>query len=310
MAGEKKYRNGRLTATDRITILYIVFTTFLLLAGIGRLEHVGPHFLMRAMMIAFIGVIIFLEQEYEGGWTRMLHAMYPLLFLGYFFPETDYLNDLFMEVLDPAIIRMELAVFGSMPSMTFSVCCPQPWFSEMMHAGYFSFYLIILFYAVYYFVKRPELFSQRMFGFFFAFYVFYLIFDLFPSSGPQYFFTPPANEVPQGYVITDLMNRILAVGDRPTGAFPSSHIGMTWLIMYFFFRDARRLFYLWLLPALILTFATVYIKAHYAVDVIGGFLMVPLLVWVGNKVWLLVRREEIVTEKKSVPESPVAPPLI
>jgi membrane-associated phospholipid phosphatase len=310
MAGEKKYRNGRLTATDKITLLYIIITSFLLIAGISRLEHPGPHFLMRAMMVAFIGIILFLEQEYEGKWTRMLHALYPLLFLGYFFPETDYLNDLFLDVLDPAIIRMEMAVFGFMPSLAFSDCCPQPWFSEMMHAGYFSFYLIILFFAVYYFVKRPELFPRRMFGFFFAFYVFYLIFDLFPSAGPQYFFSPPANAVPPGYFITDLMNRILLFGDRPTGAFPSSHIGMTWLIMYFFFRDARRLFYLWLLPALILTFATVYIKAHYAVDVIGGFLMVPLLVWTGNKVWLLVRRQEIVAEKESVPESPVVPPMI
>jgi membrane-associated phospholipid phosphatase len=310
MTASRRYKNGRLTATDRITILYIVFTTLLLLAGIGRLEHSGPHFLMRAMMVAFIGIIIFLEQEYEGRWTRILHAMYPLLFLAYFFPETDYLNDLFMDVLDPAIIRLEMALFGSMPSMTFSACCPQPWFSEMMHAGYFSFYLIILFFAVYYFVKRPELFPRRMFGFFFAFYVFYLIFALFPSAGPQYFFAPPANEVPQGYLITDLMNRILLFGDRPTGAFPSSHIGMTWLIMYFFFRDRRRLFYYWLLPALILTLATVYIKAHYAVDVLGGFLMVPLLVWTGERAWQLLRREEIVSGDAGVADSPAVPPVI
>jgi len=310
MAGYKKYRNGRLTATDKITLFYIISTAFLLIAGIGRLDHPASHFMMRAMMIAFIGVVLFLEQEYEGGWTRALHAFYPLLFLGYFFPETDYLNDLFFDTLDPAIIRLELALFGAMPSVSFSACCPWPWFSELMHAGYFSFYPVILFFAVYYFVKRPGLFQQRVFVFFFAFYLFYLIFDFFPSSGPQYFLPPPANEVPPGYYITGLMNRILAVGDRPTGAFPSSHIGMTWLIMYFFYRDSRRLFFFWLLPALVLTFATVYIKAHYAVDVLGGFLMVPVFVWGGQRVWLLLRRVETVTGEESVPETPVVPPVI
>jgi membrane-associated phospholipid phosphatase len=282
----------------------------MLLAGTGRLEHAGSHYLMRAMMIAFIGVIIYLEQEYKGRWTQALHALYPLLFLAYFFPETDYLNDLFLETLDPTIIRMELALFGFMPSMAFSACCPQPWFSEMMHAGYFSFYLIILFFAVYYYVKRPELFSQRMFVFFFAFYVFYLFFDLFPSAGPQYFFASPANEVPSGYFFTGLMNTILAAGDRPTGAFPSSHIGMTWLVMFFLYHDRRKLFYYWLIPALVLTFATVYIKAHYAVDVIGGFLIVPFFVWAGQKAYHLLRRHEIISEEETVPESPVVPPLI
>jgi len=311
MAGNRKYRNGRLTATDRITILYILLTTLLLVTGTGRLEHPAMHYLMRAVMIAFIGLVVYLEQEYEGRVTQALHALYPVLFLAYFFPETDYLNSLFMDTLDPAIIRLETGLFGFMPSVAFSACCPQPWVSEVMHAGYFSFYPIILFFAIYYYVKRPELFSRRMFVFFFAFYLFYLIFDFFPSSGPQYFLPPPANEVPPGYYITGLMNRILAVGDRPTGAFPSSHIGMTWLIMYFFYRDNRKLFYYWLLPAGVLTFATVYIKAHYAVDVLGGFLMVPFFVWAGRRAYQLMRREEVLPEKeKAVAGSSVAPPLI
>ena len=309
MAGYRKYTNGRLTGTDKLTLLYITLTTLLLLAGIGRLEQTGSHFLMRVVMIAFIGVVLYLEQEYEGRWAQALHALYPLLFLMYFFPETDYLNDLFMDVLDPAIIHLETAVFGFMPSVAFSACCPQPWVSEIMHTGYFSFYLIIFFFAVYYYVKRPDLFPQRVFLFFFSFYVFYLIFDLFPSEGPQYFLAGSVPEVPRGYFMTRLMNDILLAGDRPTGAFPSSHIGMTWLIMYFFFHDRRRLFYYWLAPAVVLTLATVYIRAHYAMDVLGGFVMVPLLIWTGQKAWQRFRRQAIVPAGETVPESPVAPPF-
>ena len=309
MHDQIKYLNGRLTATDKITLAYLLLTTLWLVAGTGRLEQTGSHYLMRVFMIVFIGMVLYLEHRYDNRWTRILHAFYPLLFLAYFFPETDYLNDLFMDPLDPALIRLELSVFGFMPSMVFSACCPQPWFSEIMHAGYFSFYCLILFFAVHYFMKRPELFRQRMFQFFFAFYVFYLIFDLFPSEGPQYFLAGTVPEVPRGYLITRMMNGILAVGDRPTGAFPSSHIGMTWLILYFFFRDHRRLFYYWLVPALVLTLSTVYIRAHYAVDVLGGFLILPLQIWAGKKVWQGVRERQAATAEEHVRESPLVPPL-
>ncbi len=308
MAANGKNHSPLLTATDRITLGYILFTTLLLLAGGGRLEHPGSHYLVRAGMITLVMAVAWLDKETESRWARFLHAFYPLLFLGYFFPETDYLNDLFQPSLDPAIIRLEMILFGTMPSLTFSSCCPWPWFSELMHTAYFSFYVIILFFALRYFFRHPRLFRYRMFQFFLAFYSFYVIFSFFPSEGPQYFLMPPDNVVPHGYVMTELMNRILEMGDRPTGAFPSSHIGMTWLIMYFFFRDDRRAFYGWLVPALLLTLATVYIKAHYAVDVLGGFMMVPLLAWLGQVLYPLLE-QETATGTELVAEPPVVPPV-
>ena len=78
------------------------------------------------------------------------------------------------------------------------------------------------------------------------------------------------------------MGKILEYGDRPTGAFPSSHIGMTWLVMYFFFKDNRKIFFIWLVPAVLLTFSTVYIRAHYAIDVLAGFAIVPFFLWAGR----------------------------
>ncbi len=299
-----------LSATDRVTLGYILLTTLLLVAGTSRLEQPASHYLVRAGMVTLILVVAYLDRETSSRWARFVHAFYPLLFLGYFFPETDYFNNLFFQAFDPQLIRLELALFGTMPSVAFSRCCPWPWFSEVMHAAYFSFYVIILFFMFRYYYRHHRLFAYRTFQFFTAFYLFYLIFSLFPSEGPQYYLMPPDNVVPHGYVMTELMNRILVLGDRPTGAFPSSHIGMTWLLMYFFYRDDRRAFYGWLLPALLLTLATVYIKAHYAVDVIGGFLMVPLLIWVGQTLYPLLASETSLPEGEVVPESPVVPPML
>ncbi len=295
---------------DRITLLYILLTSGLLIFGAGRYENTAEHYLVRIGMLILMGLIVRIEEIFPGRLFRILHQLYPLLFLSYFYPETYYLHSIFPEVLDPGIVRLEVALFGFLPSEAFNRCCPQAWFSELMHFGYFSFYLIILFFAVWYYVKAPFLAGKRIFTFLFSFFVFYLIFIFFPSEGPLYFLPASEGHVPEGYFFTGVMQKILLF-DRPTGAFPSSHIGMTWLMMYFFFSDNRKIFYGWLLPAVLLTFATVYIKAHYALDVIAGFLMVPLLVWSGSKVydWFFATYT-VPGEKPAVAETPRIPPFV
>ncbi len=285
MADNKHKFLFRFRPVDRITILYIFLTASLLLFGTGSYENVTGHYLVRAGMLLFIWMILRLEEEFPGRLTRTVHQLYPLLFLTYFFPETAYLGDLFSHHLDPGIVRAEISVLGFLPSEAFSRCCSQPWFSELMHFGYFSFYLIITFFVVYYYAKLPHLAGKEIFIFLFSFYTFYLIFIFFPSEGPQYYLPAGKESMPDGYLFTHIMQKILLYGDKPTGAFPSSHIGMTWLMMYFFFKDKRKVFYWWLIPAILLTFSTVYIKAHYALDVMAGFLTVPVFAWSGNKVY-------------------------
>jgi len=285
MAGNPSLKRSGLNLTDRITILYIFITAILLVAGTGTYQDAVSHYIVRAGMLLFILLMASIAEKYPGRLTNTLHYLYPLIFISYFFKETDYLNNLFMDDMDPVIISFEKSFFGFMPSEAFSKCCPQAWFSELMHLGYFSFYLLMLFFIVYYTIKLPSLAAKRIFMFYQSFYIFYLIFIFFPSAGPQYFLPSSETVVPGGYFFTDIMNKILFYGDGLTGAFPSSHVGMTWLMMYFLFRDSRKIFFLWLIPAILLTFSTVYIKAHYAVDVIAGFLIVPGLIVSGKAVF-------------------------
>ena len=62
-------------------------------------------------------------------------------------------------------------------------------------------------------------------------------------------------------------------GERPTAAFPSSHVGVSTILMLLVWQArARRLFF-WMLPIyVLLCLSTVYIMAHYAIDVLGGWL--------------------------------------
>ena len=64
-----------------------------------------------------------------------------------------------------------------------------------------------------------------------------------------------------------------AAGERPTAAFPSSHVGVTTILLLLAWHARNRKLLYTLLPFYVLMcFATVYIQAHYAVDVIGGWI--------------------------------------
>ena len=62
-------------------------------------------------------------------------------------------------------------------------------------------------------------------------------------------------------------------GERPTAAFPSSHVSicLTLLLLAWHSR-CKPLFYTLIPFAVLLFFSTVYIKAHYAVDALAGLL--------------------------------------
>jgi membrane-associated phospholipid phosphatase len=60
-------------------------------------------------------------------------------------------------------------------------------------------------------------------------------------------------------------------GERPTAAFPSSHVGVTTLLMMLALRTRSRRLLFSILPFYVLMcFSTVYIYAHYAIDVLAG----------------------------------------
>ena len=69
-----------------------------------------------------------------------------------------------------------------------------------------------------------------------------------------------------------------AAGERPTAAFPSSHVGISTICM-FLIAHARNYKLLAILAPLyfLLCCATVYIQAHYLVDAIAGVISAILV---------------------------------
>ncbi|MBR1378276.1 MAG: phosphatase PAP2 family protein [Bacteroidaceae bacterium] len=107
---------------------------------------------------------------------------------------------------------------------------------------------------------------------------------MFPDVG-HYFASHEAAMLPEVKgIFSQLVIGAQEYGEHPTAAFPSSHVGMSTVIMLLAWRaDNRRLFYILMPFYLLLVAATVYIRAHYLIDSIAGLIFAAILYYLFNR---------------------------
>ena len=151
--------------------------------------------------------------------------------------------------------------------------------------------------VLYYFAFKYEEFERASFVVIGSFFAYYVIFVILPVTGPQYYYGaagldniakgifPNVHDyfnlhsermTSPGYadgIFYHLVEDAHNAGERPTAAFPSSHVGISTVIMFLAWHSRSRALFLLLVPFFILMcFATVYIQAHYAIDAIAGLI--------------------------------------
>lgn len=220
-------------------------------------------------------------------------------FLPWWYADTYELNRI-LPNLDHIFARAEQSIFGCQPSLLFSQVCPWDAFSEALYLGYYSYFYLILLNAVLYFIWRYEDFTKVTAVTLGSFFVYYLVFIFLPVAGPQYYYEAIGMENVVNGIFPDVGNYFLThqdvipapgmdggifrsiitsgavhEGERPTAAFPSSHIGMSTVVAFMLMRLCRlrkdwRPMYVFTPLYTLLCMATVYIHAHYLIDAIAG----------------------------------------
>lgn len=292
----ERVESGRgLFAVETISLIYNALTTILILLLLPRMDHPDTMLLERVGIVAVTFVLIYLYQSFPCRLTAFVRMAFQMSLLAYWYPDTYEFNRLFPN-LDHVFAHAEQLLFGCQPAVEFSKHCPSVWFSEPLNMGYFFYYPMILVVVVYYFLRHFEWFEKICFVLVTSFFIYYLFYILVPVAGPQFYFPAigmdkvndcvfPAIEdyfnnnhyllsgpgYDQGFFFK-LVEASQEVGERPTAAFPSSHVGISTITMIMAWRANRRLAYLLLPFYLLLCGATVYIQAHYLIDALAGFI--------------------------------------
>jgi membrane-associated phospholipid phosphatase len=240
--------------------------------------------------------MVFVSGKYESKFTGFIRYIFPFALITYWYPETyslgyntgyDLPKSIFAPNLDGFFDSLDTKIFGCSPALEFSKAFPQAWIAEIMYFGYFAYYFIFLITFIYFYYHKPCMAEKAMFYCLCSFFVFYIIFTLIPVAGPQFYYSPPDNEVPSGYIFSWLMRLIQNMGEKPTGAFPSSHVGLTIIAMILLYQNTRKYFYAILPVAIVLVASTVYIKAHYMIDVVAAFVLTPFIFLLSKKIFKL-----------------------
>jgi membrane-associated phospholipid phosphatase len=290
---EKNPTRG-LMPMEWVILAYMAFTLIIVLFGMNKLDNPDAMIWGRVRMGAITVAMWVVYRCIPCRLTRLLRIVLQLSLLSWWYADTYLLNCLFPN-LDHIFARAEQALFGFQPALAFAETMPQIFFSELMDMAYASYFPIIATVTLYYFFKRYHEFERAGFIILASFFSFYVIYVLLPVTGPMYYYPAVGLEqITQGvfpsvgdYFCTHnemmespgykdgifyyLVTAAHDTGEFPTAAFPSSHVGISVVCMFLAWRSGSRKLFFWLLPfATLICFATVYIRAHYVIDVFAG----------------------------------------
>ena len=297
---EKKVTKG-LLAFEWVAFGYLAFTVLMMIILWDKLANTED---MIKGRIQFVLVTLALWAVYRLWPCRLtifLRILVQMAFLGWWYPDTYEMNRA-LPNFDHVFAGWEQSLFGCQPSLLFSQKVPYGWFSELMCLGYVSYFPLMLITYLYYFFKRYQEFQMTAFVMLASLFAYYVVFVLLPVTGPQFYYLAVGTEKIAAGIFPNLGDWFLThsermaapgwtdgfwyhmldlthdAGERPTAAFPSSHVGVTTVVMLLALRTRSKGLIFTILPFYILMcLSTVYIYAHYAIDAIAGLLTGILL---------------------------------
>ena len=309
---KENYKSG-LLAVEKIGLAYNAVTMVLLFVMFGRMHNPSEIIVNRCLIVALTAAACLLYKLRPCRLTVLARVLAQMGLLAYWYPETYEFNRS-MPNLDHLFAQAEQWLCGCQPSLLFCKALSGTFWSELMNFGYVSYFpMIATITLAFYFFKYSE-FKRATFVIMGCFFIYYLVYIFLPVTGPQFYFKAiglgnaahghfnnigtyfnnhsemlPSPGNPHG-IFYQLVEDSHNAGERPTAAFPSSHVGMSTVLLILAFRNFRRLFWCLLPVFVVLCFSTVYIQAHYFIDVIGGFVSAFIFYYVSCRLYACLSR--------------------
>src|SRR5574344_3143676 len=285
-----------LFALEWVVIAYLLFTMLIVFFTYTKIENPESMIWGRVRIAVMTIALWAVYRMIPCRFTRFVRIGAQMALLAWWYPDTYEINRMFPN-LDHLFASWEQNLFGCQPALDFSARFPSHIISELMDCGYAAYYPMIALTVLFYFIYRYNEYHKVAFVIMASFMTYYVIYDIIPVVGPtfyykavgisniahgifpdvQYYFSNHHDCLPSpGYtdgICYHLVENAKAAGERPTAAFPSSHVGVSTICMLLAWHSKNRKLLFIMLPFyILLCLATVYIQAHYAIDAIAGFI--------------------------------------
>ena len=300
---EKKPKKG-LFAVEWVIMGYLALTSLLIFFTYVKLHNPESMLMERFRVVAITAALWLVYRLLPCRLTRFFRILAQLMMLSWWYPDTYELNRIFPN-FDHVVAGWEQSLFGCQPALLFSQKMPWAVVSELMNLGYTCYFPLIAVVVFFFFLWRYNDFHRATFIILSSFFIYYVVFIFVPVAGPQYYYPAVGMEkIAQGVFpnvhdhfatmrealptpgwkdgfFYQMVVSAHAAGERATAAFPSSHVGVSTILMFLAWQTRNRRFFWLLMPFyVLLCLSTVYIYAHYAVDVIAGWISGVLVFFV------------------------------
>lgn len=256
---------------ETIMVGYLVVTAILLLL-FGRDLPGAARIVTVHAVIAFILVLAAAFGQQMGTLPGLVRRAWLIPLAPLLYQEMAVLNDIFWRgrLFDGMIVHAEQLLFGGDPSLTWAAAWHIMPLSELLHAGYLSYYgLECALWIVLAAQRRWAEMEAFLTVLVITFTTCMLWYIAFPVAGPFHHFGPDAAAVPDGF-FARLTHAIVASGSSVGTAFPSSHVAVSWVTAFCALRYAPRAAWAIAPLALLLALGAVYGGFHYLIDAVAG----------------------------------------
>ena len=299
-----------LLPVDFIVIAFCFFLSLLNLIFIHKVALWHIHILVNIIIILFILITVYLEIGTRDFVWKQLHFWYLVPFVFIMFKELYHMIDPIRGIIyDDILILIDRFIFRADPTVELYKIA-NPYLTELLQIVYGTFYLLPVIFGIdLIHQKKLKEFDYSAFIIVYGFVLSFIGYILVPAIGPRFTlhnFEMNNIELP-GLFITDFLREIVNSGESiPSGtlnpaiivqrdAFPSGHTQMTLLVMFLSVKFVSKLKWFFIINGTLLIFATVYLRYHYVVDLIGGLFFMIFTLWSGKYIyewWLRIRNEK------------------
>lgn len=290
----EKHPHKGLLALEWVMMAYLLLTLCIVFFCYTKATNPEAMVWGRVRIIAVTAAMWVVYRMIPCRLTLFLRVAVQFALLKWWYPDTYEVNRM-LPNLDHIFASWEQTLFGCQPALLFNKALPWPFFSELMDLGYASYYPLIALIILFYFLFRYAEFERAAFVVLVSFFVYYVIFILVPVTGPTFYYKAAGlDDIAKGIfpnvhdyfnyyqdclpapgykdgLFYGLVEDAKNLGERPTAAFPSSHVGVSTVIMLLAWHTGKRKLLYAILPFyVLLCLSTVYIQAHYALDAVAG----------------------------------------
>ncbi len=275
-----------LSPTDFIIIVFYLFLSVSNLVFNSKIEYWYLIIVANFILISFILFLAKKDGESDSSFWKNLHYWYVLPLVFFTFKEINVIIRTIHSVdYDWLLIAADRFLIGKVPSEVL-INIANPILTEILQISYYSFFFLPVILALEMQInKRPQELSFAIFTIIYGFLLSYIGYLFLPAVGPRFTlhnFSQTNKELP-GLFLTNIIREIINSGEGiPSGTlnpmqvvqrdvFPSGHTQMTLLVMFLAVRYKSKLKIPLIIVGALLIFATLYLRYHYFVDLLGGF---------------------------------------